>query len=272
MYEAFGDESIGADHVAYATILVDSSRVTDAEHVIEQVKFSSGASARDVFHCRTLFSGQQRQKTAWANKTIVEIFDIYTKLLQELDGLLIRKIVTLAKKADFPTEVPGGQWEASDPSFIGPLRWNNGWEFTDKHIASVCAQGTMIPLAHWPKLENLRFWPDPDHTPIATSEGRRKFSRQLSGFVDHGRRGEEPSKIDVAYSENGKPELLQIADLIAYVAQRCAHGGTAPNDRRFKQLNQQIDAERVRFGVSSDGGFGVEVPNTVLSFKPAGDC
>jgi len=187
-------------------------------------------------------------------------------LLLRLDDLLVRKIVAVAKKADLPAVIPGGQWKASDPDYIGPLPWADGWAVGDKNIATWCAHGTMFPLSKWPGFNNIQFWPDPDHSLIATEGGRRKFSTQLSSFADHG--GGEPTRVDVMYSAESKPALLQIADALAYVTQRCAHGGSSPNDRRFKALIDQMRPERVLVGTTPQGDLGINVPNQVLNFRP----
>jgi hypothetical protein len=109
---------------------------------------------------------------------------------------MVRKIVCVAETASLPKEISGGQWQTNDPEFVGPLPWNNGHEFKEKNIATFCARATMIPLSKWPGLASVRFWPDPDNTPIQTSEGRRQFSRLLGGFVTDG------SDKDPAYSRD----------------------------------------------------------------------
>ena len=182
-YDAFGDESVGPDYAVYGTILIDRSRRVEADEIIAQAKITSGAEPSDVLHSRSMFSGQQRQKTPWSQKTMTEVFEICSDLLLRLDDLLVRKIVAVAKKADLPAVIPGGQWKASDPDYIGPLPWADGWAVGDKNIATWCAHGTMFPLSKWPGFNNIQFWPDPDHSLIATEGGRRKFSTQLSSFA-----------------------------------------------------------------------------------------
>jgi len=56
----------------------------------------------------------------------------------------------------------------------------------------------MIPISKWPGLKAVTFWPDPDSSVIEFAGGRRKISRMLSGFIDHGA-GNEPQKIEVSY-------------------------------------------------------------------------
>ena len=104
---------------------------------------------------------------------------------------------------------------------------------------------------------------------IEMSGGRRRFSSMVSCYVDHGSAGENPQgKIPVFYSTNTKPELLQIADLVAYVGQRQAMKGRSPNDLRFAKLWKQLDPEVIHLGIAPDGGIGINIPDSVRDFVP----
>jgi hypothetical protein len=150
LYDAFGDESAGPQFVSYAVVLVAADKQAEANAILAQVKSRFGASADDQLHCRVLFSGQQRKKTAWARLDAADVFDLYSQLMREIHPLMIRRIVSLGKKSDFPASIPGAQWQHVDPKFIGPLPWSSGYDFRDKHIANLGAHGTMIPLSKWP--------------------------------------------------------------------------------------------------------------------------
>jgi hypothetical protein len=84
----------------------------------------------------------------------------------------------------------------------------------------------------------------------------------ISGFIDNGTC--EPEKIEVSYQAAGKPVLLQVADLVAYVAQRSAGARFSPLDLKFKALNKLIGPEKVGLGVTPQGGIGYDIPNALL--------
>jgi hypothetical protein len=241
-FDAYGDESAGANFVAYGTLLLPAASREAVEAKIAKLKIDYGASAADNLHCRVLFSGDARRKTAWSKLAVGDVFDLYSDLMEE---------------------IPGGQWETTDKNFVGPMNWSSGWPFRDKQIASFCAQGTMIPISKWPGLKAVTFWPDPDSSVIEFAGGRRKISRMLSGFIDHGA-GNEPQKIEVSYQPSGKPVLLQVADLVAYVAQRSAGAKYSPLDLKFKALDKLIEPEKLRLGVTPQGGIGYDIPNALL--------
>jgi hypothetical protein len=122
MFNVYGDESIGPEYVAYAAIVVPENRTADAVAVLTALKEETGATAEDVLHCRQLFSGQQRQKTAWHSKSMAEVFDIYSKLLSRLAPTISRTIVSLGRISDFPTSISGDQWRHIDPNLSVPCR------------------------------------------------------------------------------------------------------------------------------------------------------
>lgn len=262
-FQAYGDESAGNAFVAYGTVLVQTDSSDALEGKIAKLKIDYGASAADVLHCRVLFSPDARRKSVWSKLTMDEVFALYSDLVAAVKPSLVRTIVTLAEKAELPNEIPAGQWSHKDQNFIGPMDMAPSWSFRDKQMACLCAQGTMIPISKWPGLNDVTFWPDPDSTLIEFSGGRRQFSRALAGYIDHGG-GNEPSQIAVSFSQSGKPALLQLADLVAYVAQRAAAAKHGPVDLKFKKLNEAIGAEKIWLGIAPDGGIGLNVPNSVL--------
>jgi hypothetical protein len=262
-FDAYGDESAGANFVAYGTLLLPTASREAIEAKIANLKIDYGASAADNLHCRVLFSGDARRKTVWSKLSVSDVFDLYSDLMALVKPSLTRTIVTVANKAELPDEIPGGQWETKDKNFVGPMNKSSGWPFRDKQIASFCAQGTMIPISKWPGLKAVTFWPDPDSSVIEFAGGRRKFSQMLSGFIDHGA-GKEPQKIEVSYQPSGKPVLLQVADLVAYVAQRSAGAKYSPLDLKFKALDKLIEPEKLRLGVTPQGGIGYDIPNVLL--------
>src|SRR5262249_53534436 len=130
--------------------------------------------------------GRPTTKSPWSRLTMDDVFGLYSDLVTLVKPVAMRTIVTLANKAELPDVIPGGQWEAADPNFIRPMNWNPGFPFRDKQIASLCAQGTMIPISKWPGIVAVSFWPDPDSSLIEFYGGKRKVSQSLAGFIDHG--------------------------------------------------------------------------------------
>jgi hypothetical protein len=262
MFDAFGDESCGSKFVAYGILVVSEDQKAAAEQIIDEVKQEFGGSPSRRLHCRQLFAGNARNKSPWAHLSMNDVFHLYEMLISGLNGVADRRLVTIARVADFPERLPSMPMQHIDAAAGHPPKWTKDMEFREKQIAAFCAQGTMIPLSKNPGLDQVRFWADPDTTIIDWLDTRRQATRAIGGFVDIGP-GKEPPQIKVMPIHSEKPKLLEIADVIAYAAQRAMSGGWELNDRRFKRLHELIGAGVVRFAVAPDGGFGFDVPNAI---------
>jgi hypothetical protein len=93
MFDAFGDESCGPKFVAYGLVCLPQSRRKDAEQVVSAVKKDFGGSPSSRLHCRELFSGQNREKSAWKHLVIDDAFLLYKTLFARLKEVECRRIV-----------------------------------------------------------------------------------------------------------------------------------------------------------------------------------
>jgi hypothetical protein len=261
MYDVFGDESCGPLVVTYALVAIPEQQIPAIEKILRDVKEKFGGQDHWPLHCRELFGPSGRAKTVWSNLSLDEVFALYAGLFAGVGKLGVRQIVAVALKNDFPPTVLSGEMQHIDPSVVGPLPWTKEYPLGDKQLAAHCAQGTMIPLSKSPGLQNIRFYADPDRTPMVWIDGKkRQATRAIGGFIDveHG----EPPQVNVMAFDGKKSKLLEFADALAYVSQRVALAKHSPNDRRFRTLSQTMNPVVVRFKVGTDGGFGFSVPNT----------
>jgi hypothetical protein len=268
MFDAYGDESYGQDYVAYGLLVVPEHHAKPAEAIVERIKVQFGAAATDRLHCRELFHGDARAKSPWAKLSMTEVFHLYELLINELNTLKLRRLVAFAYKPELPSEIPPLAMKHVDPNANVPPRHTKPFPYRDKQIAIHCAQATMIPLAHYPGSENIRVWPDPESTVVEWFSGRRSVQGEVGNFfVDMGP-GKEPAKLKVMFVDGAKPQLLEVADVIAYALQRSKAAKRSPNDERFKALARLIGAEQIRLGIAPDGGLGFQIPNATLNYRP----
>ncbi len=263
MHDAFGDESCGQEYVTYGVLLVHENQRSIAEKILGDVKASFGGEPDHRLHCRQLFAGDARNKTPWARLRMEDVFELYSALMDQLRSVGLRRLVTIARKSEFPDTLPAMRMQHVDPSSGVPPIWTKEIRFGDKQIAAHCAQGTIAPLSKNPGLENVRFWADPDSTLIDWYHGKRMATKTIDGFVGIAE-SEEPARINVMPIADAKPSLLEVADCIAYVAQRSRTNTLSPNGRRFRSLHQVIAPEEIKFAVAPDGGFRFSIPNTIL--------
>jgi hypothetical protein len=218
-----------------------------------------------------LFATDARAKSPWAKLSIDEVFRLYETLLANLTELKLRCIVAFARKADFPKEIPALAMQHIDLAANIPPQWTKPFPLGDKQLSIWCAHSAITPLAHYPGFEKVRLWLDPDSTVVDWFSGRRAVKNEVGNiFVDVGPGIEPPKPSSVMPVDTGsKPSILEVADVIAYATQRGKAAKLSPNDLRFKKLMRQINAEQIIFGIAPDGGFGANIPNATMNYKPA---
>jgi hypothetical protein len=198
-----------------------------------------------------------------------DVYQLFTKLFSDLSALKTRRLVAVARVADFPSEIPALAMQHIDPSANVPPRHIKAFSYREKQIAIHCAQATMVPLAKYPGLNKVRFWADPDSTTIEWFSGRRAVKGEIGNFFVDVEPGQEPQKVNVMRITNPKPKLLEVADAIAYLSQRGrSSAGRSSDTDRIKELVRFIGAEQIRMGIAPDGGLGFQIPNATLEYRP----
>ncbi|SRR6266849_2045082 len=247
MFDVFGDESAGLELVSYGVLVVPDNRLDEANALLVKIEADFGGSEDQKLHCRELFNGHLRAKSPWAQLKQQTVFELYEALAVALRRSGLRRIVTIARKSHFPKTLPqNGTW----PEII----------LNDKQLTAFCGNAVMIPLSKDPGLEKVRFWADPDHTSIEWLGARRKATSALNMFIDVGP-GNEPPKVQVANILDEKPALLEVADFVAYAAQRGLSRKYGTFKQRYKNLYALLAPEQLVFTRGRDGGFGIEVPS-----------
>jgi hypothetical protein len=114
MFDAFGDESCGLKFVSYGLVCLPQHRREDAEQMISAVKKEFGGPSSSRLHCRELFSGQNRPKTAWKHLSPNDVVLLYKTLFVKLKGVDCRCIVAFGRKSDFPESLSPSEMEHVD--------------------------------------------------------------------------------------------------------------------------------------------------------------
>jgi hypothetical protein len=164
----------------------------------------------------------------------------------------------VARKSDFPKAIPPSPWISNDGVELPTM--GAGIPLGDKQLTTFCAQGATLPLAHAPGHANVRFWPDRDATPIVWFDGNGQPHNKMDGFVGLGE-GVEPTRLNVMKTPCQTPSLLEVADALAYFAQRRWTVGTNPGKPQVKRIYAAFGAHEIRLKVGVDGGFFFQVPD-----------
>lgn len=209
-FHVFGDESISANHVVYALVIVPAERVEKIENLFAEVKENHGVHRSTRFHCRELFSKDARRKSPWAHLSDRQAYDFAFQVCTALANQGIGTIVGHVNGNTAPLEFEG---VGSIPSI----------RITDvKQLIPEAYQAAVCRLMFDPVYKDqCEFWIEPNTDQINWGAGRRQVGGLLSSTrVDLVEKTLE--KVFVAENSQSKEwrSLLEVADLLAYCTSR----------------------------------------------------
>lgn len=232
MIHAFADDSITDALVSCGVVILQESRVAEAEALLVGVKQRFGLSGEAPLHCRIMFAGDARRGTPWGQLSPERIYELVRVLCAELESISERPLVAVID----PYVAPPHQGSPG-----GPLR-----PYDVKEIASLAHSSATTILAARYGHDGFRIWSDPDRTKIPWGDGRRRADTTRSPFVDIGP-GIEPPRIVSVIEADPKPPLLEVADVYAYTAAQAFSQKGGQRVQRFRDLYRLIDPELIRF-------------------------
>jgi hypothetical protein len=83
-YVAFGDGSVTPSGVFYGLVLLPEAITADVQRTIEQHKLQYGGDTKTPLHCRELFSGHARAKSAWAHLSEADVVALCGDVLRSV--------------------------------------------------------------------------------------------------------------------------------------------------------------------------------------------
>jgi hypothetical protein len=206
MFDVFGDESAGDDHVSYGLVCVPSDEAAALGDRVAELRARHGLKE---LHCRVLFDARQRVKLGLERLTGAEVLSIYQELMTLMSSPNVSTVVARGRLSHFPGEQP------ADGHFPRV-------KFDKKSLGVMCANGAILPLKRDLTEAALRIWPGHDATRTEWLGRQRQPSQAIGGFYDiDGIRDERVSPSSVTDMPSAaRRELFQIADLLAWLSNR----------------------------------------------------
>jgi hypothetical protein len=123
MIHAFSDDSITEHLVVAGFVVLDEGRVADAEEILARAKAKVGVAVNEPFHCRVIFSGDARKRSAWAHVETVPLYDLVRSVALELKGIAECPLVCLANPKAVPAApaTPGGPVRRPDVKEVASI-------------------------------------------------------------------------------------------------------------------------------------------------------
>ena len=215
---AFGDESSYGDVIAYGIVAVHAHNRHTAERLLAGLKRRYGVDPEEEFHFAELYHQDTRKKTGWKHLPIYRIFDFAEVLVSGLLGVPVVFTVGAAHQSEQPVEFS----EAGHfPAF----------KMGTKELTALQCGGALLPLSQVFDQSQIKFWTDPDRTPISFGYGKVQAHRMhyLNNSDANQRIVAEPP------DEQGTP-LLQMADLFAFTATHALTEKRYRFKNRFERL------------------------------------
>lgn len=244
MLDVFGDESASGDFVSYAVVCAPSNEAAGLGREIAALKARHGLTN---LHCRVLFDARQRAKRGIEGMTSADVIAIYEEVADITKGPNVRTVVAQGQLSHFPGEQP------ADEHFPKT-------KFDEKSLGVACALSALIPIRRDFVGEELRVWPGHDGTKTEWLGKMRQPSEAIGGFYDiEGARDRVSPTPASEMPQDGRGELFEVADAIAWLANRVATEKNLDWRARYGVLLQSLFPMRVRLGLqmAEDGVAGM---------------
>ena len=229
---AFGDESESDTLLIYALAIFRTERTQDARAVLSRMKQSLGVPDEARLHCRVVFSGQQRRRSAWAGVNPLRIEQAVRDLVAEMRQLGERPEIGVIDRRQVP------------PLPVAPGHADREWH--GKETLALAANVAIMGAVSKYGADHVRFIIDQDKTQIRRGLRRQQADSTRGLFLDVGA-GHEPVRIEPVVQDDS---LLEIADLYAYVTLR-AHA--RPPGRLFLELFNAMQPHMPTIDLSGHG-------------------
>lgn len=104
-----------------------------------------------------------------------------------------------------------------------------------------------MPVVDSIGVERIRLFVDPDKTILDSPMGRRQASGLIGGHMNIGPHQEVPLRLTPEKITGDKPELLDVADLLAFISQRYRHEQKVfeERSRQFRILYHAAQFEKL---------------------------
>lgn len=226
-YMSFGDDSQYEGRLVYAYVFFKRTKLKSILREIsllkKRFKFPKGVD----LHCRNLISGQQRKKLGLSHLSKTDVESIFRNIIT-----IINKYKVLVRYSHASEDVKGyfdrgievGSNDPNMPNFMLNTRYDPKGVLG--LLATMCfainPDGSEGPIA-----DQCEIYTSPDYTKVDFWGGVKQQAHYLTGgFSAIGAADNEVYKIE---SNIGGPylELLQLADVVAYLCCHAVHGKVA---------------------------------------------
>lgn len=237
MYYLYGDESESKGLAVYSIVICPQETLSIFTERICDIKARYQVAHSAKFHCRELFNGSLRRKSAWRHLTERQAYQVALDLTVALGGMGLETTLGIV-----------------DTSILGASILPVGNSKTHKmnlkeHIIPFAFQAAIAPLLSDQRYKGrMKLWVDPNSSKIDWfGKSPQAHSLLTAGELDT----KELKRKDVLVPENlinkERPLGLEIADLLAYSGARALAKQHRATDYVFDEIIRLISPAKYPF-------------------------
>jgi hypothetical protein len=208
----YGDESVNNNIVCYAICIIPTNLVESAENILKDLKKQFNIPENYFLHCKELFNGHERERLDF-NISLENIRNLYTEIASKFKTA--NMICCYVDKREIKNEKEVIDW--------GKGGAKTEFYFGDKELIHWCKNGAMIDVVRSRKEDEYSFYPDPDNKSKMRWNGKRgKVNNQnynvivFADTINYENHQDQMIRVKQINITKEKPELIQIADFLAY--------------------------------------------------------
>lgn len=225
-YVAFGDESAFGSHLVYAYAVVPRTAVNRLESKLQTLRTDYRFPAGVQIHCSALFSGDRRERLGLGHLRRSDVFGLIDKIVYQLNRWRVHvKFAYHAMAHEEPV--------ANDPGIAIPIDGESGRHDerifpTKKGLLGLLAQLAIQNPSRrdgCPTVSQCEVIVSRESTKVRfLGDRRRQAHAWASGYSDVGAPDGSVFHIEPRVAEADDVELLQLADVVAYIASHAMSG------------------------------------------------
>jgi hypothetical protein len=224
-----GDESVGTHAICFAYYSVPAARIGDLQLALASAKKAAGVSTAAELHGRELFHDAARMKGDFAELTPAQVEALYDATLAATTGLG-KAAIGFVMTRDVKLSLDRGPVSDRTSKIVAPA---STLEVHQRSYLPLCAMAGRLALSRQHALDDTIIWHDRDITKAPWLDGRMRQGGQTTprGFLEG-----LPSPTFGEPTALPAQELMEMADTVAYFAQRAANHEAAGAEWFFDRL------------------------------------
>jgi len=240
---AFGDDSAYKGVLCFAYVIFVRTKLGRIQRQIRELKKRFKIPLSTALHCRVLNSGQQRVKAGLDHLTPADVKSIYTSLIYILNYNSVRVKYAHGVEDDVRQNFNGPLEDISQPGVPFPVQYDPKGMLG--LLAQICFVDSKAVLGV--SVEDIEIYLASDQTKVKfLGHSKRQAHHWAHGMIDMEGMSGLAVRVKPEIGDGGYPELLELADFVAYTACHAVLGKTL-EPLYFELLSQIRQKQSMEF-------------------------